>query len=276
LKRSLLSRIILYVLALFVFLYSVFPIYWIIVSSIRGQKYFFEESKNFLPVRFSWDFFGNLLNHTNYLTYYKNSFIVATLSTIITVITASMIAYVITRFRFVGFRWLMNGMLIAYMLPPMLLAIPLLGLFIALGIDDTLLGLTISHIAITLPFGVWMLDSFFKTIPYELEESSMVDGATRIQTLFYVILPLIVPGIITVGIFSFIVSWTDYTFGLMIVSSEANKTVPVGLAAIKGAYDLQWGELLAGAALIVIPMVILFSFATKYFIKGLTSGAVKG
>lgn len=275
-RQSVTSRIVLYILALLVLIYSLFPIYWMVISALRGPKEFFEKSTVLLPTNFNLEFFYNLIQSTNYLVYYKNSFIVAAVATVITVITATMIAYVTTRFKFFGFKVLMNAMLVAYMLPPMLIAIPLLGVFIFLGIDDTLFALTIAHISITLPFGVWMLDGFFRTIPYELEESAMVDGASRIVTLVRIILPLITPGVITVAIFSFIVSWVDYTFGLMIVSSEMNKTVPVGLASIKGAYDLQWGELLAGAALIAVPMMFVFAFVTKYFIKGLTAGAVKG
>lgn len=275
-KKNIKSRISLYFLAFIVFIYSIFPIYWMVVSSLRGAKDFFQKSTVLLPTGFSFDFFINLIHSTNYITYYKNSFIVATITTIITVITATMIAYVTTRFKFIGFKVLMNAMLMAYMLPQMLIAIPLLGIFIYWGIDDTLFALTIAHISIALPFGVWMLDGFFKTIPYELEESAMVDGASRLVCLVRIILPLITPGLITVAIFSFIVSWVDYTFGLMIVSSEVNKTVPIGLASIKGAYDLQWGELLAGATLIAVPMMFVFAFITKYFIRGLTAGAVKG
>ncbi|WP_394138453.1 carbohydrate ABC transporter permease [Cytobacillus oceanisediminis] len=275
-KKSLVSRVTLYVLAFFVFVYSFFPIYWITISPLRGVDGFFESSASLLPTAFDLAFFVNIWNETNFPVYYKNSFIVAGFTTIITIIFASLIAYVLTRFRFPGKNLLLNSMLIGYMLPPMLLAIPLLGIFISFGIEDTLFGLTISHIAITLPFGVWMLNSFFKTIPFELEESAWMDGASRFQALYRVIMPLIIPGIISVGVFSFIVSFTDYTFGLMMVSSEGNKTIPVGLAGIKESTSLQRGELLAGAAMIIVPMVILFSFVTKYFIRGLTSGAVKG
>lgn len=274
--RKIISRLTIYVLAFMVFIYTLFPIYWIVISALRGPQNFFEKSTNLLPTNFSLDFFMNLLEASNFLLYYKNSFVVSGSVTIITVIAATMMAYVITRFRFIGRNLLLNGMLIGYMLPPMLLAIPLLGTFIALGIDDTLFALIISHVALTLPFGVWMLNSFFKTIPYELEESSWIDGATRFQSLVKVIFPLMLPGIISVAIFSFILSFVDYTFSLMIVSSAENKTLTVGLAEMRGSYTLQWGELLAGASLIAAPMIILFSFVTKHFIKGLTSGAVKG
>ncbi|MBX9973782.1 carbohydrate ABC transporter permease [Cytobacillus firmus] len=275
-KRSIRSQVTIYILAAFVFVYSFFPIYWITISPLRGVKGFFEDSASLLPTSFDLTFFINIWNETNFPLYYKNSFIVAVATTVVTVIFSSLIAYVLTRFQFRGKNLLLNGMLIGYMLPPMLLAIPLLGMFISFGIEDSLFGLTISHIAMTLPFGVWMLNSFFKTIPFELEESAWMDGASRFQALYRVILPLLIPGVISVGVFSFIVSFTDYTFGLMMVSSEVNKTIPIGLAGIKESTSLQRGELLAGAAMIIVPMVILFSFVTKYFIKGLTAGAVKG
>jgi len=276
LKKSRFSKLTLYILAFLVFLYSFFPIYWITISPLRGVEGFFNESTTLWPTAFDLTFFINIWNETNFPLYYKNSFIVAGGTTVITMIFSSLIAYVLTRFRFRGKNLLLNSMLVGYMLPQMLLAIPLLGIFISFRMEDTLFGLTIAHIALTLPFGVWMLNSFFKTIPFELEESAWMDGATRFQALYKVIVPLIIPGLISVGVFSFIVSFTDYTFGLMMVSSEANKTIPVGLAGIKESTSLQRGELLAGAAMIIVPMVILFSFVTKYFIKGLTSGAVKG
>jgi len=270
------ARIILYVLAFLVLVYSLFPIYWVTISPLRGESGFFTQSKNLLPTGFDLTYFRNILGETNFPVYYLNSFIVALAATLITIILGTLMAYVMTRFKFIGRSMLLNAMLIGYMLPPMLLAIPLLGVFIALGIDDTLFGLIISHISITLPFGVWMLVSFFKTIPFELEESSWVDGASRLKSIVRIIFPLMLPGVISVAVFSFIVSFTDYTFGLMMVSSEANKTIPVGLAGIKDSTSLQRGDMLAGAALIAIPMVALFSFVTRYFIKGLTAGAVKG
>lgn len=275
-KAKLRSKITLYVLAFFVLVWSLFPIYWIVISSLRGFDRFFKDSTKLVPTEIDLQFFHNILGETNYGIYYKNSIVVALATSLITIILATLMSYVLTRYKFTGKSMLLNLMLIGYMLPQMLLAIPLLGLFIALGIDDTIPALIISHISITLPFGVWMLVNFFRTIPVELEESSWVDGASRLQSIIRVIFPLILPGVISVGVFSFIVSFTDYTFGLMIVSSEENKTIPVGLATIKESTSLHRGELLAGAALIAVPMIVLFSFVTRYFIKGLTAGAVKG
>lgn len=269
-------QLFLYVCGAVILIYSLFPIYWITISPLRGFKGFFQDAHKLWPTGFDLTLFRNILSETNYPTYYVNSFIVAGAATIVTIIFGTAMAYVLTRFRFIGKNSVLNLMLVGYMLPPMLLAIPLLGIFIKLGIDDTLPALILSHMSITLPFGVWMLVSFFQTLPFELEESSWVDGASRIRSIVQIIMPLMLPGIISVGVFSFIVSFTDFTFGLMIVSSEANKTIPIGLAAIKESTSLQRGELLAGAAMIAVPMVVLFSFVTKYFVNGLTAGAVKG
>ena len=132
------------------------------------------------------------------------------------------------------------GMLYAYMFPPLLLAIPLYSMFTYIGLNDTLLSLVISHLTITMPLGVWFLWGFFKTIPFELEEAAMVDGCARLDAFLRVVLPLSVPGLVTVAIFAFLLSWTDYTFALVMISSDGNKTVPLRLASMIGAFDLRW------------------------------------
>lgn len=270
------KRILLIVGGLAVLLFSLFPIYWIAISALRGPKKFLPDATVPWPTEFSPYYFERIWGSTNLPVYFLNSFLVALVATAVTIVLSTMMAYVLTRFRFRGSRLILNSMLLGYMLPPMLLAIPLLVLFISLRIDDTLLGLSIAHIAMSLPFGVWMLVSFFKTIPFDLEEAAWIDGASRLKTITKIILPLVIPGVISVGVFTFIVSFTDYVFGLMLISSDVNKTVPVGLATIAEAATLLQGDLLAGATLIAIPMVVLFSFVSRYFIKGLTAGAVKG
>jgi ABC-type glycerol-3-phosphate transport system permease component len=168
------------------------------------------------------------------------------------------------------------GMLYAYMFPPLLLAIPLYAMFTFIGLNDTLLSLVISHLTITMPLGVWFLWGFFKTMPFELEEAAMVDGCTRLGAFLRVVLPLSVPGLVTVAIFAFLLSWTDYTFALVMIGSDANKTVPLGLASMIGAFDLRWGDVMAGSTLIAMPLFVAFVALSRYFVQGLTAGAVKG
>ena len=144
-----------------------------------------------------------------------------------------------------------------------------------LGLIDRLLALIIINVTFTAPFAVWMLRAFFTTIPLELEEAAALDGANRLQALTYIMLPLSAPGVASVAIFAFITSWTEYMFASVLILSDANRTVPVGLAGIIGQYQVDWGLLLAGATVTMLPVLILFSLVGRSFVEGLTAGAVK-
>jgi len=274
-KQKPLRKVIIYVLVILISVYSFFPMYWMFISSCRAYKQLFS-SVSLIPGPFSLKSYINLLSMTKYLINFKNSLWVAFFTTGITLICSILMAYVITRYRLRGKRFILHSMLFSYMFPPLLLAVPLYYIFTKLGFIDSLWGLIISHTTITLPLGVWLLWGFFKAMPFELEEAARVDGASRIKAFFLVVLPLSLPGILTAGIFSFLLSWTDYTFGLIILSSDIKKTLPIGLATMLGAHDLNWGEIMAGAFLITVPLLVIFVFVSQYFVKGLTAGAVKG
>jgi len=269
-------RIVANLLVAGIVVWSMFPIYWMIVSSLRPPQFFITANPSLLPGPFTEQYYSLLLSNAGFVLAYVNSFIVALLSTFLSVVAAAMMGYVLARYRFFGSFTFLRLMLIAYMLPPMLIGIPLVKLLAIAELDDTLLGLVIAHVSIALPFGVWMLWSFFQTVPFEIEESALIDGATRLQSLRLIVLPLAWPGIMSVALFSLVVSWTDYTFALLIISSTANRTVPLALATMIGEFDMRWGEVLAGAALVTLPVLVLFSFVSRYFIQGLTAGAVKG
>ena len=143
------------------------------------------------------------------------------------------------------------------------------------GQGDRLTALIIINVTFAAPFAVWMLQAFFRTIPPELEEAAALDGATRVQVMLKIILPLSAPGIASIAIFAFIMSWTEYMFASVLIVSDANRTLPVGLAGIIGQYQIDWGLLLAGATLTTLPVIILFSFVGRHFVEGLTTGAVK-
>jgi multiple sugar transport system permease protein len=150
------------------------------------------------------------------------------------------------------------------------------GFFVKLGIADTLLALVIAHCTLTLPLGIWLLWGFFKNMPFDLEEAARVDGCSRLGSFIRVILPLSLPGLVTVAVFTFLLSWTDYVYALLIVTSDDHKTLPLGLASMIGAFDMRWGEAMAGASLITAPLFVLFVFLSRYFIQGMSAGAVKG
>ena len=258
-------------------MWSFFPIYWMIVSSIRPERDLFK-TPTFLPETIDWQLtsYQNLLEFTDYPLQFMNSLVVAMAVVFITLIISVIIAYVVTRYRVPGKTMIVGSMLYAYMFPPLMLAIPLLSIFATLGLSDSLIAVVLAHCTLTIPLGVWMLWGFFKVMPFDLEEAAMVDGCSRAGAFFRVVLPLSLPGIITVSIFSFLLSWTDYVFAFVLVSSDANKTLPVGLASLIGSFDARWGELMAGATLIAIPLFLMFVFLGRYFIKGLAAGAIKG
>lgn len=268
-------KIFVYFLVIVIAIYSFLPIYWMFVSAFRPPKELFAQP-SLIPQSFTFEYFNILLDLTDFPINFMNSLIVTIFTTIITLFCAIPMAYVMTRFKIWGKDLLANTMLGAYMFPPMLLAIPLYTIFVKMGLDNTLLSLVIAHTTITLPLGVWLLGGFFKTLPFEIEQSAMIDGCTRFQAFRLVVLPLSLPGLITVSIFSFLLSWTDYTYALMLITSDAKKTIPVGLTSMLGSYDIRWGEIMAGSTIIALPLLITFVFLSRYFIKGLAAGAMKG
>ncbi|NVO56949.1 carbohydrate ABC transporter permease [Rhodobacteraceae bacterium B1Z28] len=269
------NRVALYLAVIVLAVYSAFPIYWMISSSLRPTQEILT-NPTLLPRSLTFQYYYSLLAQTDYPRQFLNSLIVALTTVVLTMILSIMIAYGVTRTRIRGKQMIIAGMLYAYMFPPLLLAIPLFAMFNLVGLNDTLLSLVISHLTITMPLGVWFLWGFFKTMPFELEEAAMVDGCTRLGAFFRVVLPLSIPGLVTVAIFAFLLSWTDYTFALVMIGSDANKTVPLGLASMVGAFDLRWGDIMAGSTLIALPLFAAFTMLSRYFVQGLTAGAVKG
>lgn len=258
-------------------IWSFFPIYWMVVSSLRPEKDLFS-SPTLIPATIDTTFkaYRTLLELTDYPQQFLNSMMVAGAVVVITLLVSVVIAYVVTRYRIPGKTIIVGSMLYAYMFPPLLLAIPLLSIFASIGLADSLWAVVAAHCTLTIPLGVWLLWGFFKVMPLDLEEAAMVDGCTRAGAFFRVVLPLSLPGIVTVAIFAFLLSWTDYIFAFVLVSSDSQKTLPVGLASILGTFDARWGELMAGATLIALPLLILFTFLSRYFIQGLAAGSMKG
>lgn len=256
--------------------WSFLPIYWMVLSSVRPAAALFTRPTLIPEDSFSLESYRTLLQYTDYGQQFMNSVLVASIVVVITLILSIIVAYTVTRYRIPGKTALVGSMLYAYMFPPLLLAIPLLSIFAGLGLADTRLSIVIAHCTLTLPLGIWLFWGFFKSMPFDLEEAAMIDGCTRLGAFLRVILPLSLPGIITVAIFSFLLSWTDYIFAFVLLSSDGQKTLPVGLASILGTFDVRWGEVMAGATLIALPLLILFVFLSRYFIQGLAAGAMKG
>lgn len=269
------NRIVLAVGVLLLLFAVVAPFYYVVTSSFKSPQEIIANTPTLIPQSLTLQHYAKLLRSSNFPSYLLNSVVVATSTMAICVVLSTLAAYGLYRVQLPGGRYLFRIILVTYAFPGVLLLIPLYGMLSALGLIDRLTALVIVNVTFTAPFAVWMLQAFFTTIPFELEEAAALDGATRFQTLTRIVLPLAAPGVASVAIFAFITAWTEYMFASVLIVSEANRTVPVGLAGIIGQYQVDWGLLLAGATLTMLPVLILFSLVGRNFVEGLTAGAVK-
>ena len=269
----LIRRVFLVLLFGGVILYSLFPMYWMVISGLRAGRALFEPL--LLPGPYSWQGYKTILSLTDFPTYYLNSILIAVGTTVVTVAVVTPMAYALVRSRLPGMMLMVRAMLFAYMFPALLLAIPIYIFLVKIGLDDTRLSLILTHSTFTLPLGVWLMWGFFKNFPFEVEESAFIDGCSRLQAIYRIIMPLTLPGVLTVVLFAFVLSWSDFVFSLILITSDELKTLPYGLASIDDAYDANWGELMAGSTMICLPLLALFAFLSRYFIRGLSMGAVK-
>lgn len=263
-------------LAMFCFV-LLFPFYWMAITAVKpnDQLTNYSEYSPFWVVRPTLDHIKYLLFETSYPGWLWNTTLVAVCSTVIALAASVFAAYSIERVRFTGAR--VAGLLVflAYLIPPSILFIPLAFIVFQVGIFDSKLALILTYPTFLIPFCTWLLMGYFRSIPFELEESALVDGATRWQILTKVVLPLAVPGLISAGIFAFTLAWNEFIYALTFIQSSENKTLPVGVLTELVRGDVyEWGSLMAGALLGSLPVVILYSFFVDYYVSSMT-GAVK-
>ncbi len=273
--RRLNSRIGITALVVILLVLVIAPFYWIFSGSIKPTQEILAQAPTFFPQSITLEHFEKLLASSNFPRYMLNSIIVALLTMGITVALSVMAAYALYRLDFPGRRWLIRVILATYIFPGILLLIPLYGMLSQLRLVDTLWALVVINVTFAAPFAVWMLQAFFQGVPYEVEEAAALDGASRIMVIWRIFLPLTAPGIASIAIYAFISSWTEYMFASVMILSDANRTLPVGLAGIIGQYQVDWGLLLAGATVATLPVLVLFSLVGRNFIEGLTAGATK-
>lgn len=254
-----------------------FPLFWMVSGSFKPRAELYAYPPTFLPQVWTLENYQTLLGQTEFLTYFANSLIVAFGATGLALLFGTMGAYSLTRFRFAGLKPIAQSTLFCYMLPEALLVIPLYMFVVNVGLADTLYSLILSNTAFTLPLTLWFMRSYFAAIPATLEESAMIDGCTRFQAFYRVTLPLALPGVVSVGVFSFNHAWNEFLFALVFTSSERNKVLPIGLATWIGQDSVfSWGMLLAAAVLITLPVVLFYLLVQRHLISGLAAGGVKG
>ena len=263
-------------LAGFVFV-LLFPFYWMAITSFKpnAELYDYKTYNPFWVAKPTLEHINRLLFQTAYPRWLLTTMMVATAATCLSLFSSVLAAYAIQRLRFKGSQYVGLAIYLAYLVPPSILFIPLATTVFKLGLFDSPLALILVYPTFLIPFSTWLLIGYFKTIPYELEECALIDGATRLQILRMVTLPLAVPGIISAGIFSFTLSWNEFIYALAFIQSSANKTVPVAILTELVSGDVyQWGALMAGSLLGSLPVAILYSFFADYYVSSLT-GAVK-
>lgn len=262
-------------LAIFVFV-LMFPFYWMVVTSFKPDDEINLTTTNpFWIIAPTLQHFKNLLFDTPFPQWVLNTLIIALVATIASLFASVFAAYAIERLRFQGSKQVGFAIFLAYLVPPSILFIPLASIIFKLGLFDSRAALILVYPTFLIPFSTWLLMGYFRSIPYELEECALIDGATRWQILFKVILPLAAPGLISAGIFAFTLSWNEYIYALTFISSTDTKTVAVGVVTGLIEGDIyHWGELMAGALLGSVPVALVYSLFVDYYVSGMT-GAVK-
>lgn len=262
-------------LAIFLFV-LLFPFYWMVITSFKPNGELLSRTGNpFWVIEPTLDHFRKLIFDTPYPSWMWNTVIVSVVATFTSLFASVLAAYAIERLRFNGSKSVGLAIFLAYLVPPSILFIPLAAIVFQLGLFDTRWALILTYPTFLIPFCTWLLMGYFRSIPYELEECALIDGATRLQILVKIILPLAVPGLISAGIFAFTLSWNEFIYALTFVSSSEIKTVPVGVITELVEGDVyHWGALMAGALLGSLPVAIMYSFFVEYYVSGMT-GAVK-
>ena len=254
---------------------ALFPLVWVILSSVKGSGELTSNPTSFLPKEFTFINYKNVIDNLGFTVNIGNSLIIALITTFIAITVSSMAAYGIVRF-FPKFGNIMSRVLVTtYMFPPILLAIPYSLVMAKLGLTNTRVGLIIVYLSFSVPYAVWMLVGFFKTVPIGIEEAARVDGANKLVTFVRIVLPLVAPGIVATAIYTFINAWNEFLYSLILINSTNLMTVSVALKSLQGAEILDWGSMMAASTIVVIPSVIFFTFIQRYIAGGMTEGSVK-
>lgn len=274
-KNRILSGVGTYVILILMAVMVLIPILWMVSTSIKIEAETITIPPKWIPEHPTLDSYQRLWTEYPFLTYFKNSIIISMGAVLLSVGFSCLAGYGVTRFRFRGKQSFLSFLLITQMFPSIMLLIPYYKVLDTYGLKDSLLGMILVYISFTVPFCSWMMVGFFKTIPLELDEAAIIDGCSRWKAFYKIILPMTLPGISSSAIYAFITAWNEYMFAQVLINTPGLKTVPLGIAELNGYYKILWNDMMAASVIASLPLVILFIFLQKYFISGLTAGAVK-
>ena len=252
------------------------PLVWMLSTSLKPPREVFVVPPTFVPAAPTLQNFARLLGETAFLTYFANSVLVSGVTVLLTMAVGVAGAYSLTRFRFPGRELVARLILATYMFAPIMIVVPIYILARRLGIVNTHLALVLSYASFCLPFSLWLLRAFFRSIPIELEEAALVDGAGRPRAIWHVVVPLALPGVIATSIFTFTLAWNDYVFTRILVASDELKTLPVGVQDLFSAAVVDWGLIMAAGMLITVPALAFFMAVQRHLVAGWGSGGLKG
>ena len=256
--------------------FALLPLYWLMKIAVTPDKLLYSEGVKLWPSEFTWMNFELVFTQSEFPTFFINSAIVSSATAVITTVIAAAAGYAFCRFKFRGKLIISGLLLITQMFPLVMVLAPIYKIMAPLGLTNSLLGLVIIYTAFNVPFAVFLMQSFFDSIPRDLEESAMVEGCTRFTALYKVIVPLTLPGLAATLGFVFTAAWSEMLFALMLISDSSVSTFPVGLLNFVSKFAVQWGQMMAAGVLALIPACIFFVFIQRYLVQGLTAGAVKG
>ena len=268
-------KISFYMITTVVVLASLLPFLWFVDTSFKNEIEVTSIPPSLVP-SFNLDFYRSSINNYNLLHFIKNSVIIAGSVTVITIVLSILAGYSLSRLRFRYKGVIMGSLLAVSMFPQISIAGPVWRILESLGWLNSYQGLVLPYVTLTLPLGVWIMASFFKELPVELEDAAKIDGCSHLQTLLRIILPLASPGVFTAAILVFIYAWNEFFFALLIMTRQDYQTLPVGIALFQGQYTLPWGEIAAASTVATVPLIVLVLLFQRRIVRGLSAGAIKG
>lgn len=274
-NKSISKQIIVYSTLGLLLIFALFPLYWMLNTSFKSQGEIYNLTPSFWPKEFGLAAYDKLITEKGFLSNIKNSLIVSLSVSFFSITVSMFAAYAISKLHFKGRNFISRGILYAYLMPRAVLFIPLYMLVSAIGVSNSIYGLMLIYPTITIPYATWMLISYFKSIPVEIEEAAMIDGCSRARTLRSIIFPLAAPGLAATFIFSFTLCWSEYLYALVVVTKSADKTITLGLSEMIVGDVFAWGPLMGGSIIASIPVIIMYLFTSKYMVSGMTVGGVK-
>ena len=255
----------------------VFPLIWMIVTSVKPQSELFSIPPTLMPETVTFEHYWRLLTDTPFLQYFRNSMILAVTTTVVVVVLGTLGAYSLVRFKYRGRETLATLVLFTYLMPSVVLVVPLYLMMAKLGLANTLASLVIAYTTFALPYALWLLRSFMSSIPVDLESAALVDGAGRMGAFVDVILPQALPGIVSTALFTFILCWNEYLFALVLVNSDSVRPLTAGtMNMLITSFNIDWSLLMAASVMMSLPLIVIFTFLQGTLTKGFGAGAVKG